>query len=519
MRRLIVSGLAVALGWVTALLAQTPAEDVALLRAAGVPTEAAGLVAWVQQLQPSDRLRAQAEALVRQLGDDDFERREQAATALVRLGPVVLGVLQKALSSPDAEVRKRSHECLRRLPPAPSEKLVAAAAQQLAALHTPEATVALLDLLASVSEELPSLVERLEITGERDQLAAQITQALLNSLRRSEQVRSAVRTALRDAQAGRRCAAAVVLVLSSSQETPEDVRRLLRDPHRGVRLGVAEALLRERDRSAIPVLISLTDQADEYAEQASSLLESLVGDQSFPRATEHTAEARARRQKDWEAWWQKNAERPDLLNDLLTGRNEKFDTPAADVTKGYHSFQYEATAPDWKAEVRDGKLVLHGDHDEGDQRLYITARKVTGYPRWPAHLHISTKLGGTDQAAGAWHVGVLVGRVKVLFHPGFSGGAFRVELLDTHQQIVGNDDMRFTPAPGLTHPMTILVRRQGQGYRFDVAVGNAAAKGGYRKSFEVTAEQLGRYDRLGLERSGRRGGDALFESVLIKAGK
>jgi hypothetical protein len=198
---------------------------------------------------------------------------------------------------------------------------------------------------------------------------------------------------------------------------------------------------------------------------------------------------------------------------------ERFTVPAKDVTNGSRSFFYEATIDGCKAEVTGGRLVLQGDHDEGDQRLVVTAQKVTGKAVWPDSLDIAVKLGGTDRDNVAWHVGVSVGKVKVLFHPNYSGGAFRAEAVDTHHSFFANEDMGFTPAAEVMHEMNIHVMRADRGYRFEVTVVDGKGSGKHRKVFEVTDEQMGRFDRIGLERSGRRGGNALFESLSIKSGR
>jgi hypothetical protein len=196
-----------------------------------------------------------------------------------------------------------------------------------------------------------------------------------------------------------------------------------------------------------------------------------------------------------------------------------FTKAAKDATTGYGRFAYETTTPGWKAEVSGGRLRLLGDHDEGDQRLFVTAQKAIGKPKWPDSFEVTAKLGGSDKENVAWHVGVSIGSVKVLFHPNFPGGAFRAERVDTHDEFFANEDMGFTPAAGVMHQLTIKVRRTERHCRFEVELVSPDGSGTYRKTFEVSNKQVGRFDRIGLERSGRRGGDALFESVSIKLGK
>lgn len=77
-------------------------------------------------LQAEDVETARIEELVRQLGDDDFETREQALQKLVDLGQDAMPLLQKAAKSANAEVSFRARQAIRvitSLEPAEQAKL------------------------------------------------------------------------------------------------------------------------------------------------------------------------------------------------------------------------------------------------------------------------------------------------------------------------------------------------------------------------------------------------------------
>jgi hypothetical protein len=57
---------------------------------------------------PEDRIAA----LIKQLGDDDFERREAASKALDRIGEEALPELRRAAKGTDAEVRRRAEDLI-----------------------------------------------------------------------------------------------------------------------------------------------------------------------------------------------------------------------------------------------------------------------------------------------------------------------------------------------------------------------------------------------------------------------
>lgn len=65
------------------------------------------------------------------------------------------------------------------------------------------------------------------------------------------------------------------------------------------------------------------------------------------------------------------------------------------------------------------------------------------------------------------------------------------------------------------------VERIENGARFDIKIQPQVGTRGtaFRKQFIATNKQLGDFDRIGIERSGRQGGDALFDSVEIQLGQ
>src|SRR5262245_15143066 len=61
---------------------------------------------------PATPLPWQIEALIKQLGDDDFDRREEASRRLRDAGEAAEAALEKASNSDDAEIKKRARAIL-----------------------------------------------------------------------------------------------------------------------------------------------------------------------------------------------------------------------------------------------------------------------------------------------------------------------------------------------------------------------------------------------------------------------
>jgi tricorn protease-like protein len=81
-----------------------------LVATAGIYTA----VLWASNLR-ADPEPAAIEKLIKQLGHDEFDKREEATRELEKIGEPALEALQKARTSPDAEVRDRATLLVRRI--------------------------------------------------------------------------------------------------------------------------------------------------------------------------------------------------------------------------------------------------------------------------------------------------------------------------------------------------------------------------------------------------------------------
>lgn len=296
---------------------------------------------------------------------------------------------------------------------------------------------------------------------------------------------------------------------------------LLESKEPEIRLAAARALIDREPRRAVQALVEIAGgDAAHLAWQADALLEMKTGHRIQPDRKHSLGDS----WKQWSLDHLAGAQLDQIVGakrlDHSAGRKvleESFARDAESLAGGYGRFLYENDNRG-KAMVAGGKLRLDGNKPEGDQRFYITSQRMIGRDQWPKAMEIRAKMGGELGNNFGWHMGVSVGRVKVLFHPGLPGGGFRAEATDDHRYFFGNENMRFEPVCGVMHEMLIRVTKTKAGAEFDVTI--KGGKGGmpHRKKFSLSREQLGDYDRIGLERSGRTGGDALFDSVSIRLG-
>ena len=198
---------------------------------------------------------------------------------------------------------------------------------------------------------------------------------------------------------------------------------------------------------------------------------------------------------------------------------EFFNTPCPALDGLYRKFRFQAD-DDMAGLVSDGVLRMKGDHGgDGDQRLLLHASELPGKDSFPETFRIEVKLCGEAGGGGAFHVGVSVGNVRALFHPNFPGGGFRFEQVDTNRQMTPNADMGFDPPAGKPLLMSMDVKRLPKG-KVGLTATIARPDGGepFVGQAVVEADVIGELDHIGLDRSGRTGGDALFDDLVVDLG-
>ena len=121
-------------------------------------------------------------------------------------------------------------------------------------------------------------------------------------------------------------------------------------------------------------------------------------------------------------------------------RAEFFDR-SADTKSTYPALDQEFSGGD--AFVRDGALVLAPL--QGSQNMYVNHAGLDGAGTISASV-------GADVGNGSFNVGLRIGENQIVFHPGYGGGALRVE----GPGGFGNTNVGFTPANGVLHQLEVV---------------------------------------------------------------
>ncbi len=185
---------------------------------------------------------------------------------------------------------------------------------------------------------------------------------------------------------------------------------------------------------------------------------------------------------------------------------------------GYRHFRFENSS-ERPGKVEGGRLIFEGKAgQDGDQRLILESKVWPGKSEFGDRFRVSATLGGDDVSSGAWHMGITVGRIRVLFHPGMQNGSFRFERIDNHKFLSGTKVVGFQPLGDGRQWMSVDVTKLPDGdVRLDVLL-EQSGKGGknFKSAITVDADDIGDLSEVSLDRSGRTGGEAYFRDFMIR---
>jgi hypothetical protein len=169
-------------------------DEERVLRAAGLETDPHSLLAFLRRQAPDPAKVARVRALVRKLGDDSFDVREQAATELVALEKVAVPFLQRAQNDGDAEVARRAGECLEQIEKRANDETLGAAVRLVGWTKPEGGAEVLLALLPAADASLAPYVQAvLVVYAERD---GKPDPALVKALDDADPVRQAAARAV-----------------------------------------------------------------------------------------------------------------------------------------------------------------------------------------------------------------------------------------------------------------------------------------------------------------------------------
>ncbi|MEX0321457.1 MAG: PEP-CTERM sorting domain-containing protein [Puniceicoccaceae bacterium] len=123
-----------------------------------------------------------------------------------------------------------------------------------------------------------------------------------------------------------------------------------------------------------------------------------------------------------------------------------------------------------------GELVLStsGGYNLGT----VSSNYLTGLSQFDLStpLVVSAEIGSREGNPGSFNSALIVGNIRFLFHPGYGGGAHRVQYVSGSSVpggINSNTNMGFTPGVGDNFtPITVTVTEVGSDYQYNYSIGS-----------------------------------------------
>lgn len=274
--------------------------DVETVKAAGYDADPKALMDFFKKHTVTDADRARLGTLIKQLGDDDFDRREEATEEIQKFGVAAIGPLRQAERTSDPEVLRRCEQCLKAIEKVPTRTLASAAARLLAELKAEGASETLLNYLPLAEDEA---------------VADDVRAALAGVAMRDGKPDPALKAALAEKDALKRGAAAEAFARGGDKAMRGEARKLLEsDADADLKLRVAVALVGgAKDKDVVESMIKLmADVPAEAGWRAEELLVRMAGEKGPAVSLGADKTAREKARDEWLKWWKDNAKDVDL---------------------------------------------------------------------------------------------------------------------------------------------------------------------------------------------------------------
>lgn len=276
----------------------TIAEDHKALRDVGVKTDGASLLEYFRKRTFAEADPAKVKNLIRDLGDEDFQVREKAHLELLTLGPGAVAGLKQAENHANTEIRRRVAD-LKGVIEAKADPAVQAAVARLIAQDKPAGSPEVILAYIPFAADLTVVDELCTTLG---QVAGD-----------GNKVDPLVLKAVEDKHPLRRAAAGQALTALKNGEHLPAARKLLKDSDPAVRLRLSMALLKRREKEALPVLVdALAHLPREQLWPAEELLGRLAGEKA-PSVSLGGSEVERKACRDaWARWLETDGSKLDL---------------------------------------------------------------------------------------------------------------------------------------------------------------------------------------------------------------
>ncbi|MBI2804365.1 MAG: hypothetical protein HYX68_05195 [Planctomycetes bacterium] len=273
-------------------------DDLRVVREAGLKGEGPDLLEYFRKRTLKAPDPKEIKALVKQLGDEDFNTRESAFTTLVGMGSAALDGIKEGETDADLEIRNRCVDLKKRIDTKAEPILQAAAARVIAKLKPAGAADVLMAYLPFASDAM---------------VVDEICQVLGSVAVRDGKAEPVLVKALEDKLPLKRAAAGEALARAKFADELPNVKKLLKDPEVSVRYRVCLAMIPLHDKAIVPVMIDLlAEMSPNQLWPIEEALLRLAGDKAPNVTLGADAAARKNCQAAWAKWYATSAATLDM---------------------------------------------------------------------------------------------------------------------------------------------------------------------------------------------------------------
>ena len=274
--------------------------DVETIKAAGLEVDGKQLLEFFRKHTVSDANRTRLADLIKQLGDEDFDKREEASDQIEQFGVAAIGLLRQAERSGNPEVIRRCEQSLKHIEKVPTRTLASAAARLLCELK-PEGTAETLLNFLPLAED--------------DTVGDEVRGALAAIAMKDGKPDAVLRGALDSKEGIKRSAAAEAFARGGDKAMREEMRKLLaRDGDNDLKLRVAIALVTvARNKDAVEDMIKLMAEVPtESGWRAEEVMTRLAAEKGPTISLGADKASRDKARDEWLKWWKANEKDVDL---------------------------------------------------------------------------------------------------------------------------------------------------------------------------------------------------------------
>jgi HEAT repeat protein len=235
-----------------------------------------------------------AKALVAQLGDQSFTKREKATAEVIAQGSKIVGLLRNGADTSNPEHVRRVEMCLKQIAKNEARDKLPLSAPVLLVVRQPAGAAA-------------ALLGYLPFTEDRS-MKEEVVWAVKTLVQAGGQAEAAVLSALNEALPERQIAAAEILLSTGGDKHWPAIHKLLKDRDPQVRVAVAVALVYAQDTQAVQALIDVAAELPRsQAREAEDMLYRLAGAGAPSVPSGDDPASRKRFREVWQTWWTEHA--------------------------------------------------------------------------------------------------------------------------------------------------------------------------------------------------------------------